>query len=272
MAKDTIPTGFRQVDRTTDPDSFMHYLRTVSALEFSQARKRHTFELLQVQKGHQVLDVGCGLGDDVVALAQLVGSHGRVVGVDSSEAMISEARRRTEGLNLPVEYRVGDAHSLDFADNTFDGCRAERIFVHLDNPRQALREMIRVVRRGAPVVVLDPDFGTLAVNSEDRAVTRTILNFLCDSLRNGWMGRCLPALFQEAALTDVAVFADTAILTDYALANEIWRLRETAERAQEAGVISAAQAASWLGELERASQAGRFFGAITVFVVSGRKP
>jgi ubiquinone/menaquinone biosynthesis C-methylase UbiE len=48
--------------------------------------------------------------------------------------MIVEARKRAEGLNLPVEYQAGDAHHLDFADNTFGGCRAERVFMHVENP------------------------------------------------------------------------------------------------------------------------------------------
>jgi ubiquinone/menaquinone biosynthesis C-methylase UbiE len=46
-----------------------------------------------------------------------VGNTGRVVGIDNSETMIAEARKRTIGKNLPVEYAVGDIHALDFADN-----------------------------------------------------------------------------------------------------------------------------------------------------------
>ncbi len=87
------------------------------------------------------MDLGCGPGDDGRILAQMVGSTGRVVGVDSSGAIITEARKGAEGLTLPVEYIVGDAHRLDFAGSTFDGCRAERVFQHVENPRQVLREM-----------------------------------------------------------------------------------------------------------------------------------
>lgn len=272
MKKQDLATGFIDVDRMADPGSFVHYLDTVSAMELFQAYKRRTFALLNVREGHHLLDVGCGTGDDVRVLAQIVGSTGRVVGVDNSETMIAEARKRAEGLNLPVEYRVGDAHNLDFADNTFGGCRADRVFQHLEDPWQALAEMIRVVRPGARIVVVDPDYETLVVDVPDRALTRKILNFYCDSIRNGWIGRRLPGLFKKSGLTDIAVITDTLVLTDYALANQIFEFESTVERAQEAGVVSAAAAANWLDRLEEASQAGRFFLAVTGFGVSGRKP
>jgi SAM-dependent methyltransferase len=235
--------------------------------------KRHTFDRLQVKGGDHLLEVGCGAGDDVLALARLVGRTGRVVGLDSSEAMITEARKRAAGSDLPVEYRVGDALHLDFADNTFDGCRAERVFVHLENPRQALAELVRVARPGARIVMLDPDFETQIVDAQDRIVTRKFMNFCCDhKVRHGWLGRQLPVLFHQAGLTDVAVFADTSLLTDYATAVEVLRLQETAELSREAGAVSAAEAANWLAEPEQASKAGRFFLALTFFCVSGRKP
>lgn len=226
-----------------------------------------------MKTGAHLLDIGCGPGDDVRALAQMVGSTGRVVGVDNSEAMIAEARKRAEGLNLPVEYSVGDAHHLDFADNTFDGCRAERVFQHVENPGQVLLEMVRVACPGGRIVVLDPDFDTLVIDAKDRALTRRILNFRCDHIvRNGWIGRQLPALFREAQLTEITISADTWLPTDYAIAAQLLRLREHTERAREAGAVSATEAASWLGELEEAGKTGRFFAAMTFFFVSGRKP
>ena len=267
MAREDFATGFSGVDRTSDPRSFVDYLDTTSALESMQAMKRRTFTLLEVKEGHHLLDVGCGLGADVRALAQLVGPTGRAVGVDSSETMIMEARRRAEGSDLPVEYRVGDARRLDFPDHTFDGCRAERIFVHLDDPRQALAEMVRVARSGGRIVVLDGDWETLVVDAEDRAVTRKLLNFFCDSVRSGWVGRQLPALFHEARLTDIGIIADTFLMTDLSLADQTAELRATVERAQAAGVVSAAEGAAWLGQLEKAGQTGRFFSAVTLFGV-----
>ena len=84
-----------------------------------QAYKKHTYTLLEVQPGDAILDVGCGTGDDVHVLAEMVGPTGRVVGVDCSETMIAAALQRQKP-DLPVEFLVNNAHCLNFANNTFD--------------------------------------------------------------------------------------------------------------------------------------------------------
>ena len=76
MAKQESMEGFSSVDRTADPGAFVRYLETASALESVQRMKRRTFEQLAVKVGSRLLDVGCGLGDDVRTLSQMVGSTG----------------------------------------------------------------------------------------------------------------------------------------------------------------------------------------------------
>jgi ubiquinone/menaquinone biosynthesis C-methylase UbiE len=90
--------GFDRVDRTVDPSEFVSCLDAVTAHEAVRASKRQTFALMNVRAGHAVLDVGCGAGDDLRSLAELVGPTGRVVGVDNSETMLHQARERTHGL------------------------------------------------------------------------------------------------------------------------------------------------------------------------------
>lgn len=60
-----------------------------------------------------MIDVGCGTGDDVRALATLVGPVGHVIGIDASETMISVAQERSRASLLPVEFAAGDAAKLD---------------------------------------------------------------------------------------------------------------------------------------------------------------
>src|SRR5262245_20458895 len=135
MSEQNLTTGFRSVDQTSDPRFYVRLLDEASKLDSIQACKRQMLNLLDAQIGHRILDVGCGTGEDVMALAHLVGSEGLVTGVDMSETMIAEAKKRSAGSGLPVEWRLGQAERLDFADNTFDSCRAERIFGHVENPR-----------------------------------------------------------------------------------------------------------------------------------------
>jgi ubiquinone/menaquinone biosynthesis C-methylase UbiE len=107
------------VDNTGKSEKFVNYLDITSSLEFFKVVKRESYSMLEVRKGSRVLDVGCGTGDDVLALAQIVGETGWAVGVDNSEKLIAEARKRAEDAKLPVEFKVGDAHKLEFSDYLF---------------------------------------------------------------------------------------------------------------------------------------------------------
>ncbi|MDF5732933.1 MAG: methyltransferase domain-containing protein, partial [Rhizonema sp. PD38] len=153
--------NFANVDQSANPNYFIHYLDNVSSLEVVQAAKRQTYSLLEVCIGEHILDVGCGTGSDVRALAKIVGNTGLVVGVDFSETMIQEAQKRNQGLDLAIKYQQGDVYNLEFQDNTFDACRTDRLFHFLDNPTKALNEMLRITRPGGRIVISEPDWGTL---------------------------------------------------------------------------------------------------------------
>jgi len=267
------PRGaFTDIDRSADPGGFVQVLDALTALDFIRAYKRRTFELLDLHPGASVLDLGCGTGDDVQELARLVGPSGRVVGVDCSETVIAEACERVWGSTLPVVFQVADAYALPFPDATFDACRADRVFHHLEHPCQAFGELLRVVRPGGRILLFDPDFETAIVDAPDRALTRRLLNFYCDGYRDGWMGRRLPGLFREAGLTEIIVEPVPVLLTDLAQANVVLALEGTVTRAAASGLVDGVEGTAWLDALRTASGNGQFFAAITAFMVMGCKP
>ncbi|HZR50031.1 MAG TPA: methyltransferase domain-containing protein [Streptosporangiaceae bacterium] len=73
----------------------------------------------------------------------LFGPAGRLVGLDASEAMTAEARRRASACHLPLTFEVGDVQALRFPDATFDACRAARLLEHLPDAGRASSEMAR---------------------------------------------------------------------------------------------------------------------------------
>jgi ubiquinone/menaquinone biosynthesis C-methylase UbiE len=265
-------SGFEDVDRAPDPAALLAYLDTASALRSVQDYKRQSFALLDPRPGSRVLDVGSGTGDDVRLLAALVGPEGRVVGLDSSEAAVAEARRRSEVGGLPVEFQVGDAHELPFPGDAFDAARSDRVLQHLRDPARALAELIRVTRPGGTVVVMDSDWDTLVVDSPELAVTRQIVHAHANSTLNGQIGRQLRALFVAAGLEDVRVVPVAAALTSFPLANQVLRLAAAARGAVATGAVSEEQAERWLAQLEEADRDGRFFTSLTGYIVAGRKP
>jgi ubiquinone/menaquinone biosynthesis C-methylase UbiE len=187
--------------------------------------------------------------------------------------MIAAARKRAAGETLPIEYQFGDAYRLPFPDQSFDACLAEKLFSHLEEPDRALAEMRRVTRSGGRMAVASADVETLIVDAPNRELTRRIMNYACDFwMVNGWAGRQLPRLLRNAGLTEIRITPVTATAINPAEGANAFALRERAEQAQHAGVVTAAEATGWVADLEEACRAGLFFSAATFFVVSGRKP
>ncbi len=100
-----------------------------------------------------VLDLGCGHGIRAEKIAAQFPSL-RVVGLDRSAELLEQARVH-ERENLRFE--LGDLYSLPFADESFDFVYARLVFMHLSDPRQALREIFRCLKPGGRVLIEDAD-------------------------------------------------------------------------------------------------------------------
>lgn len=271
MTDTHFSSSFSNIDATSNPTEFVHYMDDANAMDFFRAAKARTHELLALRTGEHVLDVGCGAGDDVRALAEIVGPTGRAVGIDSSQTMVDAARQRSTDSQLPVAFRVGDAQQLDFPDASFDACRTDRVLQHLSRPARAVSEMVRVLRSGGRLVALEPDTGGLMIDAPDREVTRKITDFRGNVVRSGWIGRQLPRLCKDAGLSDVEVTVLPSPRTDYVHTNWSLRLDYYAQSAAAAGVISVDEAGQWSASLATAAAAGRFFCVVMMFMVVGRK-
>jgi demethylmenaquinone methyltransferase/2-methoxy-6-polyprenyl-1,4-benzoquinol methylase len=103
----------------------------------------------------RVLDVAAGTAGVSIQLAQRTSA--RVVGIDLTEAMLREGMRRvTESpVGQRVELVAGRAEQLPFADDTFDGLTFTYLLRYVANPAATLRELVRVVRPGAPIASLE---------------------------------------------------------------------------------------------------------------------
>jgi SAM-dependent methyltransferase len=272
LPQQNLKAKWNTVDQASDPGFFLRFMDSVrGGSDDDPEHYRPVFDLLDVHENERFLDVGCGAGGAVRALARRVGETGQVFGIDKSVTMIEEARKRAAGVNLPIEFYLGDAHHLPFADNYFDGSYSLRVFEIIGEPRQAVAEMVRVIRPGGRVVINAPDIDLWAIDASDRETTRLITHYICDHEANGWVGRQMPAFFQEAGLLDLKVVAVTGIITDFNLLYDFW-LGELVERAQAAGAVPREAAARWLADLKERHGAGRFFCSQTQFRVSGLKP
>jgi ubiquinone/menaquinone biosynthesis C-methylase UbiE len=259
------------VDRT-DPQWFIHFL-DASRKRLLEFLRTHAAQYYAgIRPGMSVLDVGCGTGVMLHSLAGLVGPGGKVVGVDYSSAMVEEARKRSSGLGLALEFRQGDAHHLDFPNDTFDWSMAALLFQHLPAPLPPLREMVRVTKSGGTVLIAEQDWDTFLIDASDRDVTRRITRHFCDMLPNGWIGRQLPAAMHDAGLANIQVNTMQLNLSAEEWSDPAMGFRDIAAQAQKAGAITHAEQIRWEAEIEQRLREGRFFASFTLFRVSATKP
>jgi ubiquinone/menaquinone biosynthesis C-methylase UbiE len=177
-------------------------------------------DLAELAGDETVLDVGCGNGLYLGALAQRQ-HQGFVCGLDLSAGMLTAARVRSSEPLL-----VGDAQRLPFAERSFDRVLAMHMLYHVPDRALAIAELRRVLRRGGATLAVTNSHGHLAelldlINESRRAllgketsdVSRTYLRFSCESGSDE-----LAAAFQSVERHDMEsglVVTDVPPIVDY---------------------------------------------------------
>lgn len=109
-------------------------------------------------EGADILDVATGTGDLALHLVHKL-PKGRITGVDLSEGMLAEARRKLARLPLQMQQRVsfssGDCLDLKFPDNSFDLITVAYGVRNFEHLADGLREMHRVLRPGGTLCILE---------------------------------------------------------------------------------------------------------------------
>ena len=108
-----------------------------------------------VQPGHQVLDLCAGTGDLALLCAARQRGQGTVIGADMNREMLLRAQHKSRARRSPVAWVQGDAESLPFASGSFDRVLIGFSTRNLTDLTAGLREMVRVLRPGGRLVILE---------------------------------------------------------------------------------------------------------------------
>jgi ubiquinone/menaquinone biosynthesis C-methylase UbiE len=259
----TQMTNFTQAD--TSPAFFIEFLEFLDTYPSIKALRNQSNRSLNISAGHKVLDLGCGIGGATLPIAEITGPTGLAVGVDLSSAMIDYAARRTAN-RREIEFRLGDACSVPYPDKFFDVARSERLFLYLPDRLAAIKEMMRVVKPGGCVCVLDTDIDSTAVYSRNPARMRKMTSIVAASMPNPTSARDLPALARQAGLKDLKIDLH-AIATPHEFF--LRSITGSLMKAVEDGVVPRAEVDDCLAEQAALHASGDFFQMWMFVHVSG---
>lgn len=108
--------------------------------------------MLDLPRYQRVLEVGCGGGSSLTAMARGC-APSRLVGLDIDERLLALAKERLAQAGVHAELVHGDVRRLPFADASFDLVFDFGTSYHIARPREGLREIARVLRPGGRCVV-----------------------------------------------------------------------------------------------------------------------
>jgi SAM-dependent methyltransferase len=275
---ETHALGYVQVDGDPNVGVLMATMDDTAGWQATQQLRAWERAQLRLRAGQRLLDVGCGLGDAALGLAEDLGAGGEVVGVDASAAMIAGARGRAGGARCRVRFAVGDALALAEPTSWFDAVRSERCLQWLTDPEAAVAEMARVVRPGGLVSLLDTDWSTLDLDVGDVGLSQRVRDALrSERRRPANIGGRLADVVRGAGLRPVAQTMATqtwdAWNPDESPAPEgCFSMSSLAEDLVETGHLPARERERFVSTINTASREARFSMALTMFALVAVAP
>ncbi len=114
-----------------------------------------TLELLGLNPGDHVVDIGCGTGFFSIPAARIVGSAGSVTGIDPSAEMRADLERRAGEAGVMVRTLEGRAGSLPLKDHSVTFALMVNVLHEVESPERALKEVFRVLSPGGIAAVVE---------------------------------------------------------------------------------------------------------------------
>src|SRR5262249_50798823 len=132
-----------------------------------------------------------------------------------------------------------NATQLPYPDNTFDSCRSERVFQHLEQPEQALAELVRVTKPGGWVVIADADWASMTYFSTLPELEWKLRTTAAHkSSLFPIMGRQVHYMMRQAHLEAINATALTLNFRDYQTASYVLLLDAKLKRGVDGGYLT----------------------------------
>jgi arsenite methyltransferase len=236
------------------------------------AQRHQVLKALALREGERVLDIGSGPGLLAYDMAVSVGRSGRVCGIDISEDMLTMSRKRCAD-QVQTEFQKADATKLLFPDDSFDGAASTQVYEYVRDIPLALAELYRVARPGGRAVVLDTDYGSLVIHTEDEARMKRVLSAWNEHFVHAGLPRTLSRQLRDAGFTIRQRDAIPMFNPEYrenTYGKGLLAIMATFAVGRKG--VSQEEADAWLAEFARLDKQGKFFFSLNRYLFVADKP
>lgn len=129
--------------------------------------RQAALELVDIEPGMNILDVGCGTGSLTIAAKQRQGDNGAVMGIDPSSNMVNLAQEKAAKAQVEVDFQVGVIEKIDSPENHFDLVLSSLMMHHLppELKMDGLQEVHRVLKPNGTLLIIEMDTSTFSLAS-----------------------------------------------------------------------------------------------------------
>ena len=252
-------------------DDLSRLVEEFNASTHAIERRARILQALALKTGDRVLDVGSGPGNQAFELSPIVGTSGRIDGVDVAGSAIEIAERRCSELDN-VHFQPGDASQLPFDAATFDAVMSSQVFEYLDDTASGLAEIFRILKPGGRVLIHDTDWGTTLLHSSNPELMARIMKTWDGHLADPHLPQTLGRKLADAGFEAVETEAIVQIDTQYDRGSvSVILLKFIGDYAISQGT-SQDEVDAWMDDLNSLASSGDFFCSWTEYIFTARKP
>ncbi|HWA35072.1 MAG TPA: methyltransferase domain-containing protein [Cyclobacteriaceae bacterium] len=178
--------------------------------QLNELINKRCLDLLPLNNGARVLDIGSGLGQFTISMATIVGDRGWCLGIERDQNQLhSAAANLARSGRANVEFRKGNAENLELRHDewgSFDLAHTRFVLEHVKEPENVVRGMARAVKSGGKVVLLDDDHAHFVLDPEPAGFSTIWQAYIrsYDKLGNDpFIGRRLVNILYQCGLRDI---------------------------------------------------------------------
>lgn len=234
-------------------------------------QRARTIEIIQPAVGETFVDVGCGPGLLALEIATAVGPTGHVVCVDSSAPMIALAEARCKSFPN-VEFFGADAANLPVDDSSTDVATCTQLLLYVANVLDVLLELHRVLKPGGRIYVMETDWRSTVVHTNNEALTEKIIEAWDAAVPNPRLPARLSTLLRTTGFNSIQANAIPLISTSsdsdgFAMT----MLKQCVIEARDQQIVSKEEGRAWFEQVAELGKKDEFFFCVNRFLFAAIK-